>query len=71
MTDTETAAHLRRYVTKPHGVWSWPTDGCGYDQHIRFVQHHHAYWHGGTPHEWVQFLLEYAESLAKQKEPSA
>ena len=63
MTNAETAAHLRAYVMEPHSVWSWPTDACGYDQHIRFVQHRNAHWRGGTPQEWVHFVLAYADHL--------
>ena len=67
MTNVETAAHLRRYVTKVHGVWSWPTDGCGYDQHVQFVAHRNRHWHGGTIEAMQQFILEYAESLEHEE----
>lgn len=66
MTDAEVAAHLRAYVTDPANIgrqFSWPTDGCGYDQHIRFVHHRNASWNGGTPEEWTAFVLAYADSL--------
>lgn len=39
MTDTEVVAHLRQYVTETHSHWSWPTDACGYKQHMRFVKY--------------------------------
>lgn len=37
MTDEETAKHLRAWMSKPSLPFSWPTDACGYEQHIRFV----------------------------------
>ena len=67
MTNVETAAHLRHYVTQPHSVWSWPTDACGYEQDIRFVKHRNAHWHGGTRQAWTQFVLAYAESLEQER----
>ena len=63
MRNAEKAANLRKYVTKPHGVWSWPTDGCGYEQHKRFIKYRDTHWHGGTPPEWIQFVLTYADHL--------
>ncbi len=63
MTNAETAAHLRQYVHTMHSQWSWPTDGCGYEQHIKFVAYRNAYWRGGMPETFVQFVLDYAERL--------
>lgn len=37
MSDAETVAHLREWMSKPSLPFSWPTDACGYEQHIRFV----------------------------------
>lgn len=65
MTDQETAAHLRHWVTESHGPFAWPTDACGYDQHIKFVEHRNANWHGGTSAAFQQFVLDYADSLHK------
>lgn len=38
-TNKETAAHIREFMQTRYKrrVWAWPTDGCGYDQHIKFV----------------------------------
>lgn len=63
MTDAETAAHLRAYVEETHGPFSWPTDACGYAQHIRFVTHRNANWSGGNRDEWRRFVLAYAATL--------
>ena len=64
MTDQETAHHIRNYVSSgPHGVFSWPTDDCGYDQHIKFVNHRNENWEGNTDKEFNQFLLDYANTL--------
>lgn len=62
MTDAETAAHLRDWANGggSHGVFAWPTDACGYDQHIRFVKHRNENWHGG---DFNQFVREYADAL--------
>lgn len=56
-------AHLRRYTKTYHDAFSWPTDGCGYDQHARFVHHRNANWHGGSMAEWRRFVLAYAAEL--------
>lgn len=72
MTNEETANHLRDYVKSRHGTFSWPTDACGYDQHIAFVKHRNEnYERIGkmTGEEWNQFVLDYADSL-NAKEPS-
>ena len=61
-TDAETAAHLREWADHSHGPFHWPTDGCGYTQHVRFVQHRNACWqrfHGS----FREFVLAYADSL--------
>lgn len=69
MTNTETAAYLRKWVKEGgqfgHSVWNWPTDGCGYDQHIRFVRHRNEHWQGG---EFDQFVLDYADMIEKETE---
>lgn len=64
MTDAETAEHLRRAVDRPSGTFAWETDGCGYDQHIRFVEHRNKNWYGGTQQDWRAFVLAYADGLA-------
>lgn len=64
MSDHETATTIRHWVTnKAHSAFSWPTDGCGYDQHIRFVEHRNKNWSGGTAAEFDQFCLDYADAL--------
>jgi hypothetical protein len=60
MTNAETATHLRQYVMKSHSVFSWPTDACGYTQHIRFVRHRNANWDG---FDFNAFVLKYADAL--------
>jgi len=64
MDNGQTAEHLRKYVTEQHGTFSWPTDACGYDQHMKFVKHRNNNWKGGTDEEWTKFVLDYADSLA-------
>jgi hypothetical protein len=66
MTNAETKAHLLRWVAIPHSHWAWPTDACGYDQHIKFVEHRNELWHGGTLEEFKQFVVEYANSLGER-----
>ena len=62
MNDSETANWLRRWADGEgsHGVWAWPTDACGYDQHIRFVRYRNENWHGG---DFSQFVRDYADLL--------
>ena len=69
ITNAETVAHLRKYVTEPHSPWSWPTDACGYDQHIKFVAYRNAQWRGGSPEEFQQFILDYADRLEQEDAP--
>ena len=63
MNNQETAEHLREYVQGDHVMFSWPTDACGYDQHVRFADHRNRNWKGGTDEEWKQFILDYADTL--------
>ena len=76
MTDKETAATIRRWVTDDkagkRSIWSWPTDPCGYDQHIRFVQHRNENWPGmaGVRSDrehaaWWEFCEAYATKLER------
>ena len=67
MTDRETAEHLREYVKHQHGTFSWATDGCGYRQHSRFVEHRNSNWCGGSVQEFNQFILDYADTLDPPK----
>jgi hypothetical protein len=80
MSDKETAAHLRKWVDEPHGPFEWPTDACGYEQHVLFVNHRHAHWNGGrtdarylltTDHEgFAAFVLAYADTLDPAPAPA-
>jgi hypothetical protein len=65
MNDSETAAHLREWVKERRGAFSWPTDGCGYEQHMRFVEHRNKNWRGGTSDEYVSFILAYADAITE------
>jgi hypothetical protein len=64
MTDEETVAHLREWASGggSYGVWAWPTDACGYNQHIRFVTFRNLYWENfeGT---FADFVRWYADEL--------
>ena len=63
MTDVETAAHIRIEINLPRSRFSWVTDGCGYEQYIKFANHRNAHWAGGTQEEWRDFVLKYADML--------
>ena len=63
MNNKETKEHLQNYVTQNRGEFSWPTDACGYDQHIKFVHHRNENWKGGTDSDFNQFILDYADTL--------
>lgn len=67
MTDAETVAHLREWADGGgnHGRFAWPTDACGYDQHIRFVTHRNENWRGGNQQEFSEFVRKYADMLEK------
>lgn len=68
MNDKETADFLRKWCDTPetHLAFGWPTDGCGYDQHIRFVEHRNRNWHGGERQDFVAFVRAYADSLGSE-----
>jgi len=63
MTNEETAEKIRAWCRKGRGHFSWPTDGCGYKQHIRFVRYKAKHWKGGTPKEFQKFAEAYANQL--------
>jgi hypothetical protein len=71
MTDTETAAHIREWLRQPHGPFSSPlrrrpTDGCGYNQHMRYIAYRNANWESFTgTHD--EFVLAYADALDNPK----
>jgi phage terminase large subunit GpA-like protein len=66
MTDVETAAHIRKYANGEikRSIWSWPTDACGYEQHIKFAE-----WRNNKWCDWPEdktfneFLFDYADRL--------
>lgn len=60
MTNEETRQHLLQWCDSNNGLFLWPTDGCGYEQHMKFVCHKNAHWSGV---DFVQFVREYANSL--------
>jgi len=63
MTNNETKEHLLRWCEKPNLMpFAWPTDACGYEQHIKFVEHRNKNWNGSKS-EFVDFVKEYALSL--------
>lgn len=68
LTDEQTREHILRWLAEPSGLWSWPTDGCGYNQHMRFVRHRNEKWVGGVPQQWIDFVTEYAESLVTKEQ---
>ena len=61
MTDAETAATIREWCASTRSHWSWPTDVCGYTQHIRFVRHRNEHFKPGD--DFKTFALAYADSL--------
>ena len=68
MNDKETATHILHFLEeKPHDIFAWPTDGCGYDQHIKFVNYRNKYWTGCTEKGWIKFTKDYAEKLIKRE----
>ncbi len=68
MTNKETAQHIREWVNSPYNArpFSWPTDGCGYKQHIRFVEHRNKNWHGDGMDEFNRFVLDYADAIESE-----
>jgi hypothetical protein len=68
MTNAKVVAHLREWVKQSHMPFAWPTDGCGYGQHIRFVEHRNTNWHGEQK-DFNQFVLDYADMLEKEHTP--
>jgi len=65
MNNAETKAHLLKWIKENNGVFAWPTDACGYDQHIKFVHHRNKNRKGG---DFNQFISDYANSLVKEEE---
>ncbi len=64
MTNQETAQHFREYAQSSlNARWSWPTEGCGYRQHMKFMEYRNRNWQGGSKEELKQFLFGYADYL--------
>ena len=64
MTNEETKAHLLKWCKAPNLIpFAWPTDACGYDQHIKFVRHRNDNWKGGSEDEFIDFVRQYAMRL--------
>ncbi len=64
MTNSETREYLLKWCGKPYpATFAWPTDRCGYDQHIKFVSYRNKNWKGGSIEEFNQFVRDYAMSL--------
>ena len=65
MTDEETACHLRQWIQHAQDRFAWPTDACGYDQHIRFVAWRNKHWYDAHAHgcTFEKFVLDYADML--------
>lgn len=78
MTNKQVIAYLRKWVEDVHGVFAWPTDACGYEQHIRFVKYRNARLRETTPEnlkaanqqaDYKSFILEYARKLENGEIP--
>ena len=66
MNNQATAAEIRRWVAQGSKLnFSWPTDGCGYEQHIAFVNHRNANWRGDQG-DFPAFCLAYADALEQK-----
>jgi len=69
MTNQETRDHLLKWCEeeKKHsrGLWTCPTDACGYDQRIKFAQYRNKHWRGQC--EFVKFVEQYAISLGNDE----
>ena len=63
MNNLETAVTIRKWMETPKSGFSWPTDTCGYDQHIRFVVHKNQNFKGNGRASFLEFVSDYAKSL--------
>lgn len=64
MNNQETKDYLLKWCEHPNlSPFAWPTDACGYDQHIKFVTHRNKNWNGGSTKEFIEFVRNYALSL--------
>lgn len=66
MSNKETAAHFREWVTKQHGHFAWPTDACGYNQSVRFSQYRNENTGIYDKIGSVLFILGYADKIENE-----
>lgn len=70
LNDHETAILMSEWIIRDKAGkvshFSWPTDGAGYQQHVRFVEHRNVNWAGGDEEAWRQFVEDYASALADE-----
>lgn len=65
MTNREAKECILKWCEDKASIpFSWPTDGCNYDQHVRFVLYKHEHWKGGSPKDFIEFVKAYANSLS-------
>jgi len=80
MIDIETQKHLLEWCDNPNMMtFSWPTDTCGYDQHVKFVRYRNDNWAeylsirqsldpSTLPQkEFINFVRDYANNLVKKE----
>ena len=63
-TNKQTAEAIRAWCVSSRSQFSWPTDDCGYDQHIKFVNHRYNNWN--KEESFIDFCYNYADSLEKE-----
>ncbi len=62
MTDEETKTYLLQWCDDPNfAPLEHPTDGCGYDQHMKFVEFKNKHW--DVSEDFVEFVRRYANTL--------
>jgi hypothetical protein len=69
ISDEETAKRIREYYDghpNGRGLFSWPTDSCGYEQHMKFVDHRNNNWDPNKYATFRDFALEYADKLTNK-----
>ena len=73
MNDAETAIHLRAWADADdeyyhqHSPFAWPTDACGYTQHVRFVKYRNTQWSSASESgiSFSDFIRGYADKLER------
>lgn len=70
MTNKEATIKIREWLSKPQSKnhFSWPTDACSYEQHIKFVTHRNLFWNGGSTEEFMKFVKGYTNQLEEEVE---